>query len=270
MSNALIRRTAKGSEYLVCRTCRSEQIERHLARKAQPGYVVKPRKRRSHCARGHAMTPENTYERPMRGPQCFQCMRMNKLKYDQRVRPGKGGKRSELITKASPTGIQASPSQIEQIKAIIKSGMTLYKAIDGIVTTQSYKNYAYHNPGVHKQLRHLSALNCQRMPHIISATAKVRSNSWLDLQALPLVEKVLPSIPEFMRNDIKQELLVELWSGELAPDQIAARAKKLLTQQYKSYDLLSKFGHLSLDVTPFDDSNETRIARISSEQGLWS
>lgn len=255
-----------GSTYIQCKACRAVTQAAYLAKLKATGRKPVPRKRRSHCARGHAMTPENTYERPMRGPQCFICMRASKAKYDERVRPPKKRGRSEEITHAS--GKPATEAQVDLIFKRVQSGQALYAAVEGVTTPHHYKCYALANPVVHRQLKYLASMNTQRMPRIIAATMKVRTNSWLDVEAVPVVERVVAGLPAGVRETIRTQLLMEIWDGALALADVAARAKRLKTDEYSQYTSYDPWGHRALDAPRYLDGGTTTYGDTLSE-GLW-
>lgn len=240
---------------------------------------------KTHCRSGHLLSDDNLYTSRGRR-ECRKCRLNSNLRWKKgnrdrylkskrayRDRCAEAGKGTRGVRRA------LDASERERLLKALRGGMTITDATDyrngqrryittPIVSFSNLKFTRKTDPAFNNLILPFAAFSG---PRIAASTTIVKTNSWLDAQALPLVNKAVSAhVPFFMRDDIKQELLVMLWSGEITPDQIAATAKRLLTKQYSSYDLSSKFGHRSLDAVMFDDSARTRYDIISEDQRLWA
>ena len=79
-----------------------------------------------------------------------------------------------------------------------------------------------------------------------------------------LVNNAVPKgLPDFLRADICQDLIVGLLSGEISKDELKGKVKGYTRKVFEMHPM--KYGHLSLDAPLYSDSDRTLADIISSD-----
>lgn len=262
------------------------------------------RRLRTHCKHGHEYTPENIYSGRGRR-ECMACRQAAVDRHYNRNRTARprAPRNTSRICPKHPNvprrkryrcngsdfyecrlcarereAAKVTPQILEEIKDALKDGRT----VSSICGVDHHRNRIQGTPrivSVHHYLAFLKinpieakALTWLRERHrprpIIHPGPILVTHSWLDTEAMPAIAAAVPrSLPHFMQQEIRQELAIMVWSGEIGIADIKAAARKLLTKQYSGYDLLSKFGHRSLDAPISHNDDRALIEKVS--QGLW-
>ncbi|MCV0384862.1 MAG: hypothetical protein K5821_00290 [Nitrobacter sp.] len=234
-----------------------------LAKKLTAGQRPDDRQPKTHCYRGHPLSGDNLYIAPKTGKRgCNKCRVICSKKY--RNKDGKfilPEEKRVLLREAVNSG--ATSSLISHgYKRLNGERIKVSKVIVGRVALKRFLASGDDEAGLirrkleinRRQANHegLVRLNGDRYKNHINIL-----KSPADL-AIPAVNAAVAGIPDFMRDEIRQELLVMLWSGDIKIDGIPLAIKKIRAKQYKDYDLASPYSkHQSLDAILYQDGMRT-------------
>lgn len=108
-----------------------------------------------------------------------------------------------------------------------------------------------------------AATNKSRHPKIASPSIIRATDNIMDV-----IEAAVPQhLPTDHRDDVIQNIWLDLLQGCLKRHEIAARAGEYVRAEYRTNH--NKWGARSLDVPIWIDSATTLLDTISTEQGLW-
>jgi hypothetical protein len=235
----------------------------------------------AHCKLGHAMTPENTRIRSKKGKWKYSCCRKCDKIHRQRH-----------IQKLQSGAPSLSKNKEDKIIAALRSGALVSEIVrgqryDGAKRRKIYlpgkqicqaENFYAHQrafPSFRTLVEEAKAEG-HRRTYIINPAplAKVRgivnTQSWLDKEAMPMIERCVYQITPHLRDDVRNSLVALVWSGEIQIDDIPHAAKKLVNKETGGYDLATSgyrngVIHTSIYDIGFDGS--PKIDSIS--QGIW-
>lgn len=239
---------------------------------------------KTHCKRGHPLTPDNVYveiHEPYNRRHCRACMRVRWRNRGGDTNVKKGNLKGETV---------------ERILIALRAGQTTSRICGGmqgqtyvggkIVNIYALKAYIAKGTEEGAEMARLIGINASgvlrtrsarllKPKSIVLPTPRTapfvirRTGSWMDGETLSAVNQVGERAPVFMRDEVRQELLLLLWSGQIQPAEIPAVGKRLLSRQYRDYDSLSKWGHISLDKPLNGETDSTLMDIISEDQRLW-
>ncbi|MHC1947280.1 hypothetical protein IF803_23145 [Bradyrhizobium sp. UFLA06-06] len=244
-----------------------------FAREARPlieanGKAARARKgdyfrSKTHCKRGHPLTPDNVYLFPYRnalGRKCKLC--------------------TKLHSEAPPLPTE---DQVKRVTAALNSGQTLNLICTGkvagkivasrIMGFNKLKVYRARNPDFDKFIRaatedHNSNGQLRRWNSQPTRTDQVRAqnNDYYKIREL-----VPRHLPDDVRDDIAQSVFLALFEGTLQRDQVDSRVRQFVQDHNRMFPTkFAKFGDsplLSLDEVMFEDGAATRGDSVS--RGLW-
>ncbi len=227
---------------------------------------------RTHCVRGHALTPDNLYRKSTNGTR--QCKACNLA--------------------AVKRGGPVSQAQIEKVRRAVLTGMT----IRAITTSDGRKRKPIMT---FPQLKRVRLESAELNRFIIQNVSNLRSRQTLlgPLGIAPLrgIERITQvarpaddieiyefqpgdvewlysltprSWPKFARDEIVGDLFLELSERLIRRMNVPERAKAHIAKHNREYPQISRGDFrspLSLDAPIFSDSNLTRCDTIS--RGLW-
>ncbi|GEC15188.1 hypothetical protein [Nitrobacter winogradskyi] len=220
-------------------------------KKATAASAAKKRAR-THCKRGHPLFGPNVYVRTNGGRACKMCATLSHRKTDANM---------------------PKQEKIVQVLAALREGRTK----DSITKRRKIINFLALKTLLnsdHEEAPAIAALiernrNISFQSRCGKPTAPhANLNHWLMTFGVAAVDQAVSGIPDYIRDEIKNELLAQLWTGEVAPSNIAVAVKKLQRQMYKDYELFSKFSnHVSLDAVLHHDG--TRTLHDFQHRSIW-
>lgn len=199
------------------------------------------RRAATHCKRGHPFSGDNLIIREEGKRKCRACQNMH----------------VKISHSRMPT-----PERIDNIMTALRSGTTKDGLTRGrkVVAWPSMQTFLSSG---HEDVKTALALIernriVARDRSLVVAIPSVRVNRWISTFAVEAINSVVPrNIPDFVRDEIRNELLSKLWTGESAPSQLRQASKSSITRFYGDYDLMSRYGkHRSIDAT-FDGGLST-------------
>ena len=235
----------------VCRECRKDNLIRFRA-KLKKGRPAQPRSiDKTHCPHGHPLVEGNLMKRKDPRRQWRECRTCNRG--DRPIKPEK----LKLITKKVVTGLENGATLTSL------GGRTRNQYVGGfIIRPKQIRFICEAFPALETKISSLAKKNMRNVAATVAARRHPEKN------ILPLIDAaVARNIPDFMQDEIRQELALMLYEGTLQLSNIDQAAKRLLSRQYRDYDLSSRFGHRSLDAVIYDDGDVRLIDTIS--RGLW-
>lgn len=253
-----------------CKSCRADGMR--LSRKSYADFIGPPKPPPAKCTRGHALDARKNARLSYGVWVCLTC---------RRLRPGgNGSKITNSERYRGCTGILKDQEIIALKKAVIVDRRSLLSVSapgpDRIISMERLQAFRHVFPELWRPIglyansnRDMNASARLRSRHQ-SSKFILRTNSWLDAEALPALQRATAKIqPFFMRDEINQELLAMLWAGEISIEEIPQAVRRARSQQYSNYDLLSKFGHRSLDAPVYGDSARS-LGDTVADVDMWS
>lgn len=218
---------------------------------------------KTHCKRGHPLTPDNVYLFPYRnalGRKCKLC--------------------TKLHSEAPPPPTE---DQVKRVTAALNSGQTLNliclgrtagkKVADRIIGYNKLKIYRARNPDFDKFIRtatedHNSKAQHRRWNSQPTRTDEIRAEN----NDYYKIKDMIPrQLPVDVRDDIAQAVFLSLFDGTLQRDQVKGRIRQFVQDHNRMFPTkFAKFGDsplLSLDEVMFEDGAATRGDSVS--RGLW-
>ncbi len=250
---------------------------------------------RTHCKHGHDLTlpdnwvPRTSYTKGVAYPYraCRACHKASAAASRARkaaARPRKikqlrsaailAAAKASLAAYKAAAGLTVTPAMIERMRAGLRAGDRLSNLLNDpahpryVTNTTAYYAFAKLRPDVHAELIGISRTLPRRLPASTFPTIIVRDPGWLEAEAMPAVYRATERMPDVIRDEVRQNLLLELWEGSLVLVQIPQRARWLYAEQFHGYDLASKYGHVPLDA-PAIEYGEALVHRIADTASLW-